>query len=117
MRLWKLDVQALADDIGAPITSCHLPPGTSKWDKIEHRLFSFITQNWRGKPLITHQAIVNLIDATATTTGLRIRCRLDLQVHAKGRRVTHTQLATVRLEPSPFAASGITPPTRRPHPT
>lgn len=102
LRLWKLELQALADDLGMPITVCHLPPGTSKWNKIEHRLFSFITQNWRGKPLITHQVIVNLIAATTTTTGLRVRCRLDDQIYAKGRRVTDTQLATVHLEPHAF---------------
>ena len=73
VRLWKLELQGLVDELGFPITVCHLPPGTSKWNKIEHRLFSFITQNWRGKPLITHQVIVNLIAATTTKTGLAVR--------------------------------------------
>jgi hypothetical protein len=102
LRLWKLELQALADELGFPITVCHLPPGTSKWNKIEHRLFSFITQNWRGKPLVTHQVIVNLIAATTTTTGLRVRSRIDDRVYAKGRRVSDTQLASVHLEPHTF---------------
>jgi hypothetical protein len=102
LRLWKLELQSLVDELGFPITICHLPPGTSKWNKIEHRLFSFITQNWRGKPLITHQVIVNLISATTTTTGLRVRCRIDNRVYAKGRRVSNKQLAAVHLEPQAF---------------
>ena len=75
----------------------HLPPGTSKWNKIEHRLFSFITQNWRGKPLVTHQVIVNLIAATTTTTGLTVRCRLDQRRYAKGRKVSDKELAEVHI--------------------
>jgi hypothetical protein len=102
LRLWKLELQALVDDLGFPITVCHLPPGTSKWNKIEHRLFSFITQNWRGKPLVTHQVIVNLIAATTTTTGLTVRSRLDERHYAKGRRVSDQQLANVNLEPHAF---------------
>ena len=102
LRLWKLELQGLADELGKPITVCHLPPGTSKWNKVEHRLFSFITQNWRGKPLVTHQVIVNLIAATTTTTGLKVRSRLDHRVYAKGRRVSDAQLATVNLEPDAF---------------
>ena len=102
LRLWKLELQGLADELGFPITVCHLPPGTSKWNKIEHRLFSFITQNWRGKPLVTHQVIVNLIAATMTTTGLAVRSRLDDRLYAKGRRVSDQQLASVHLEPHSF---------------
>jgi hypothetical protein len=102
LRLWKLELQALVNELGFPITVCHLPPGTSKWNKIEHRLFSFITQNWRGKPLVTHQVIVNLIAATTTKTGLRVRSHLDDRVYAKGRRVSDTQLASVNLEPHLF---------------
>jgi hypothetical protein len=102
LRLWKGELQRLADALGFPITVCHLPPGTSKWNAIEHRLFSFITQNWRGKPLITHQVIVNLIAATTTTTGLAVRSRLDAHAYAKGRRVTDAQLAQVHLEPHRF---------------
>ena len=102
LRLWKLELQGLVNALGFPITVCHLPPGTSKWNTIEHRLFSFITQNWRGKPLITHQVIVNLIAATTTTTGLTGRSRLDGRVYAKGRRVSDAQLAGVRLAPHAF---------------
>jgi hypothetical protein len=102
LRLWKLELQQLADELRIPISVCHLPPGTSKWNKIEHRVFSFITQNWRGKPLVTHQVIVNLIAATTTDTGLTVRSRLDDRVYAKGRRVTDKQLASVLLEPDAF---------------
>jgi hypothetical protein len=102
LRLWKLELQALVNELGFPISVCHLPPGTSKWNKIEHRLFSFITQNWRGKPLVTHQVIVNLIAATTTATGLAVRSRLDDRVYAKGRRVSDQQLAEVNLEPHAF---------------
>jgi hypothetical protein len=102
LRLWKLELQALVDELGFPITVCHLPPGTSKWNKIEHRLFSFITQNWRGKPLITHQVIVNLIAATTTKKNLAVRSRLDSRIYPKGRRVSDQQLALVNLEPHAF---------------
>jgi transposase len=102
LRLWKVELQALVDELGFPITVCHLPPGTSKWNKIEHRLFSFITKNWRGKPLLTHQVIVNLIAATTTKTGLTVSSRLDDRVYAKGRRVSDKQLALVNLEPHSF---------------
>ncbi len=77
LRLWKAELQQLADETGLEIAVCHFPPGTSKWNKIEHRLFSAITQNWRGKPLVSHEAVVNLIAATTTRTGLRVRSELD----------------------------------------
>lgn len=102
LRLWKVELQRLANELGFPITVGHLPPGTSKWNKIEHRLFSFITQNWRGKPLVTHQVIVSLIAATTTKTGLRVRSRVDDRTYAKGRRITDAQLAEVHLEPHAF---------------
>ena len=102
LRLWKLELQRLVDDLSFPVTLCHLPPGTSKWNKIEHRLFSFITQNWRGKPLITHQVIVSLIAATTTTSGLVVRSRLDARHYPKGRRVSDAQLARVNLTPHAF---------------
>lgn len=102
LRLWKLELQGLVDELGFPITVCHLPPGTSKWNKIEHRLFSFITKNWRGKPLVTHQVIVNLIAATTTTTGLTVRSRIDDRIYPKGRKVSDKQLALVNLEPHDF---------------
>jgi len=102
LRLWKLELQGLVDELGFPVTVCHLPPGTSKWNKIEHRLFSFITQNWRGKPLVTHQVIVNLIAATTTKKGLAVRSRIDDRIYARGRRVSDKQLALVNLVPTPF---------------
>lgn len=100
LRLWKVELQTLADEIQLPIRVCHLPPGTSKWNKIEHRLFSFITQNWRGKPLVTHQVIVDLISATTTRTGLQVHCRLDEQPYQTNRRVSDKQLDAVNLEPN-----------------
>ena len=102
LRLWKLELQRFVDELGFPVTVCHLPPGTSKWNKIEHRLFSFIPQNWRGKPLITHHVIVSLIAATTTKTGLTVRSRLDDRRYPKGRRVSDTQLARVNLAPHAF---------------
>jgi hypothetical protein len=102
LRLWKLELQTLANEIGFPITVCHYPPGTSKWNKIEHRLFSFISQNWRGKPLYSHHVIVNLISATKTKKGLTVRCRLDPKYYKKGRRISDAQLATVDLRPAAF---------------
>jgi transposase len=81
VRLWKLELQQLADETGLEISVCHLPPGTSKWNKIEHRLFSFISQNWRGKPLVSHEVIVNLISATTTQAGLKVRAKLDTNAY------------------------------------
>ena len=97
-----MELQRLANQLQMPIKVCHLPPGTSKWNKIEHRLFSFITQNWRGKPLVTHQVIVELIAATTTKAGLRVECRLDERTYSKGRRVSDTQMAEVNLVPEAF---------------
>lgn len=102
LRLWKVELQALANELGFPISVCHLPPGTSKWNKIEHRLFSFITKNWRGKPLLTHQVIINLISATTTKTGLLVKSRIDDRIYPKGRRVSDKELAAVNLEPDAF---------------
>lgn len=102
LRLWKVELQKLADDLGLAIEVCHLPPGTSKWNKIEHRLFSFITQNWRGKPLVTHQVIVELIAATKTKGGLMVQCRLDERHYPKGKRISDRQLADVHLVPDAF---------------
>jgi transposase len=102
LRLWKVELQALVNELGFPITVCHLPPGTSKWNKIEHRLFSFITKNWRGKPLVTHQVIVDLISATRTKAGLKVSCRVDKRIYADGRRVSDKELALVNLEPHEF---------------
>jgi hypothetical protein len=84
VRLWKIELRKLADELGITITVCHLPPGTSKWNKIEHRLFSFITGNWRGKPLVSHQVVVQLIAATTTDTGLKVLCELDQNNYRPG---------------------------------
>ncbi len=102
VRLWKLELQRLADETGLEISICHLPPGTSKWNKIEHRLFSFISQNWRGKPLISHQVIVNLIAATTTKSGLRVRAEVDPGKYPKGVKVSDKEVAAVRLERDTF---------------
>ena len=102
VRLWKLEMQRLADETGMEISICHLPPGTSKWNKIEHRLFSFISQNWRGKPLVSHQVIVNLIAATTTKTGLRVRAEIDPRKYPKGVKVTDQEVASIRIERDKF---------------
>jgi len=102
VRLWKLELQRLADETGLEITVCHLPPGTSNWNKIEHRLFSFISHNWRGKPLVSHQVIVNLIAATTTKTGLRVRAELDPRKYPKGVKVSNQEVAAIRLERDEF---------------
>jgi hypothetical protein len=102
VRLWKVELQKLADETGLEISVCHLPPGTSKWNKIEHRLFSFISQNWRGKPLVSHQVIVNLIAATTTKTGLRVRAEIDPGKYPKGVKISDKQVATIRLERDQF---------------
>jgi hypothetical protein len=102
VRLWKVELQKLADRLRLPVSVCHFPPGTSKWNKIEHRLFSFITQNWRGQPLVSHAVIVNLIAATTTSTGLRVRTRLDTARYPSGLTVSRDALHAVRLRPDPF---------------
>lgn len=96
-RLWKCELQRLADETGLSIGVCHFPPGTSKWNKIEHRLFSRITQNWRGRPLVSHEVVVNLIAATRTTTGLRVACQLDTNTYPTGVKVSDAELAQVNL--------------------
>ena len=102
VRLWKWELQQLANRTGLTITTCHFPPGTSKWNTIEHRLFSYISRNWRGQPLATLAVIVNLIGATRTTTGLRVRCELDRGTYPKGRAVSDAKLAALRLTPHRF---------------
>jgi len=102
VRLWKWELQRFADETGLAIHVCHLPPGTSKWNKIEHRLFSFIAQNWRGRPLLTHATIVNLIAATRTEAGLTVRCELDRHTYPKDVRVTDEQMQQIRLDPDSF---------------
>jgi hypothetical protein len=102
VRLWKWELQKLADKTGLVISVSHLPPGTSKWNKIEHRMFCFISQNWRGRPLLTHATIVSLIGATRTTTGLKIRCQIDRTVYPSGIEVTDQQMASIALERGDF---------------
>src|SRR5438876_3073263 len=101
VRLWKLELQKLADETRLEISVCHLPPGTSKWNKIEHRLFSFITKNWRGKPLVSHEVIVNLIAAT-TKTGLRVQSQLDTGKYPKGTKVRKEEFTAVQMRPDTF---------------
>jgi hypothetical protein len=101
-RLWKRELQALANELGVIITVCHLPPGTSKWNRIEHRLFSFITQNWRGKPLVSYQAIVQLIAATTTRTGLNVRSKLDTTIYPPGIKVSDSDMAAINVMPHAF---------------
>jgi len=97
VRLWKLELQTLSDELGIPISVSHFPPGTSKWNKIEHRLFSFISQNWRGKPLISHEVIVNLIASTTAETGLQVRAELDTGTYPAGRKVSEKEVAEIDL--------------------
>ena len=101
-RLWKVELQRLADQLGMDITVCHFPPGTSKWNKIEHRLFSHISMNWRGRPLVSHEVVVSLIGATTTRSGLRVGTRLDRRTYPKSVRVTDEELANVALVPHTF---------------
>ena len=101
-RLWKVALQGLADQLELKLRVCHFPPGTSKWNKIEHRLFSYITSNWRGQPLVSHEAIVNLIASTTTKTGLVVQAALDTNVYETGIKVSDDELARLRLTPSDF---------------
>ena len=102
VRLWKWELHKLACETGLSIQVCHLPPGTSKWNKIEHRLFSFISQNWQGRPLLTHATIVNLIANTTTSTGLKVRCVLDRKRYPKSLTISDKQMAQIRLVPDAF---------------
>jgi transposase len=102
LRLWKVELQKLADETGLRIAVCHFPPGTSKWNKIEHRLFSFISQNWRGKPLLSFEVIVNLIAATTTARGLKIQAELDSGTYPAGTKIDDSELAGVRLRRDAF---------------
>jgi hypothetical protein len=97
MRLWKRELQRFANEADLKITVTHLPPGTSKWNKIEHRLFAFITMNWRGKPLVSHQVIVQLIGSTSTETGLKVCCEIDRNLYPKGLKVTEREMQAVNI--------------------
>ena len=101
-RLWRVCLEKLADTLGLQLTVCHFPPGTSKWNKIEHRLFSFITQNWRGRPLVSHQAVVSLIASTTTRTGLIVRAALDRNRYDTEIKVSDAELARLRVKPHTF---------------
>lgn len=101
-RLWKWALQRLADDFDLTLSVCHFPPGTSKWNKIEHRLFSFITQNWRGRPLVSHQAIVSLIAATTTQAGLIVKAALDTNQYETRLKVSDAELERLHIKPQPF---------------
>ena len=101
-RQWKHELQRLADDIALPITVSHFPPGTSKWNKVEHRLFSFISSNWRGEPLCDYETIVRLIAATTTAKGLKVTCRLDRRRYPLGREITDKEMENVNLVPDRF---------------
>jgi hypothetical protein len=101
-RLWKTELQRLADETGLRISVCHFPPGTSKWNTIEHRLFCHITQNWRGRPLVSLEVIVNLIGNTTTRTGLKVRAELDTGAYPTGIKVPDAELAAVQLAPASF---------------
>jgi hypothetical protein len=102
LRLWKLELQKFADETGMSICVCHFPPGTSKWNKVEHRLFSFITSNWRGEPLRDYETIVNLISRTTTAKGLQVTCRLDRRKYPIGRRVTDEEYDRVNIKRNKF---------------
>jgi len=102
VRLWRRELQVLADELRQSIQVCHLPPGTSKWNKIEHRMFCHITANWRGRPLVSRQVVVNLIGSTTTETGLRIEAALDENTYAPGIKVSDEELASLAIERDPF---------------
>ena len=102
IKLWKLELQKLANETGLSISVSHLPPGTSKWNKVEHRLFSFISQNWRGKPLVGHETIVNLIAATTTREGLPVQCQLDTNSYPTGIKVSDQEMASINIQKDSF---------------
>jgi hypothetical protein len=102
LRLWKVELQKLADETELCLSICHFPPGTSKWNKIEHRLFSFISSNWRGEPLRDYETIVNLISKTTTAKGLKVTCRLDRRKYPIGRRVSNQEMKQVNVQRNPF---------------
>jgi hypothetical protein len=102
VRLFKVELQKLADETGLVVQVCHFPPGTSKWNKVEHRLFCHITENWRGKPLTSRMTVVELIAATTTTTGLTVRCELDPRSYPKGVKITDEEMASLNITGDAF---------------
>jgi hypothetical protein len=101
-KLWKREIQKLSSELQIEIHICHFPPSTSKWNKIEHRLFSYISQNWRGKPLISYELIINLISSTKTTTGLEIKCDIDTNSYEKGIKVSDEEMNQINIEKDDF---------------
>lgn len=114
LRLWKQQLQHLADELQLPISVCHFPPGTSKWNKVEHRLFSFISTNWRGEPLMNYETIVRLIATTTTAAGLQVTCTLDRRKYAVGKKVSDAEMKALRIVKDKF--HGEWNYTIRPHP-
>ena len=102
IRLWKLELAKFAEDTGLTVHVCHLPPGTSKWNKIEHRLFSYISMNWRGRPLTSHEVIVQLIGSTTTSTGLKVRAQLDPGTYPIKIKVSDDEMATIPIKRNKF---------------
>src|SRR6266571_2668603 len=102
LRSWKVHLQRLSDQLNLPITVCHYPPGTSKWNKIEHRLFSFVSMNWRGRPLVSYEAIVNLIGNTTTRSGLKVRAMLDTKRYETGQKIADREMQALRLKHHTF---------------
>jgi len=102
VRLWKRELQRFADETSLKVTVAHLPPGTSKWNRIEHRLFAYISQNWRGKPLVSHHVIIQLIGATTTNTGLTVTCDIDQSFYPKGIKVTDAEMAALNIQRNAF---------------
>lgn len=102
LLLWKIELQKLADQTGLPLCICHFPPGASKWNRIEHRLFSFIASNWRGEPLRDYATIVNLIARTTTAKGLQVTCRLDRRKYPTGRKITDEEMKQINIERKKF---------------
>lgn len=102
LRLWKLELQGFADETGLSLCVCHFPPGTSKWNKVEHRLFSFISSNWRGKPLRDYETVVKLIARTTTAKGLKVTCRLDRRKYPTGRKVTNEEMRRIHIDRNKF---------------
>jgi hypothetical protein len=102
LRLWKWELQRLANALRLPISVCHFPPGTSKWNKVEHRLFSFISLNWRGEPLVDYETVVNLISGTTTVTGLKVVCRLDKRKYPIGRKISQAEWEAIRIKRDVF---------------
>lgn len=102
LRAWKVHLQALADRLGIAVTVCHYPPGTSKWNQVEHRLFSFISMNWRGRPLLTFETVINLIGGTTTTSGLRVKALLDTRAYEPGQQIPDDEMRALTLKPHKF---------------